>query len=47
MRTKVLAALAWLAVLAAENNARIIDLLAPAMEGFPQRPELIFANGFQ
>lgn len=33
--------------LGTENNARIIDLLAPAMEDFRQRPELIFANGFQ
>jgi len=30
-----------------ENNARIVQLLAPAMSGYRDRPELIFANGFQ
>ncbi len=30
-----------------ENNARIVDLLTAAMEHFRDRPELIFANGFQ
>jgi hypothetical protein len=30
-----------------ENNARIIDELAPAMENFRPRPVVIFANGFE
>jgi len=30
-----------------ENNARIVQLLAPAMAAYRARPNLIFANGFQ
>lgn len=29
------------------NNARIVDLLAPAMEHYRERPDVIFANGFE
>lgn len=34
-------------VLNSRNNARIIDLLTPAMSGFNIRPDLIFENGFE
>jgi hypothetical protein len=33
--------------LGTENNARIVDLLTPVMEDYRDRPEVIFANGFQ
>lgn len=29
------------------NNAHIVDILAPAMEHYRERPDLIFANGFE
>lgn len=34
-------------VLGTANNARIVDLLAPAMEHYRERPDVIFANGFE
>lgn len=33
--------------LGTENNARIVDLLTPVMEDYEDRPDAIFANGFQ
>lgn len=33
--------------LGSEDNARIVDLLTPVMEGFEQRPDEIYADGFE